>query len=85
MEALAATCSLVSCTRVALLPVGSPIRAVKSPMISTAVWPASWKARNLRNRMLWPRWMLLPVGSMPSFTRSGRPSFSAWANRAARA
>ena len=84
VSACASTSAALSCTLVALLPVGSPMRAVKSPRINTAVWPASWNARSRRNRIEWPRWMSLPVGSMPSFTRSGRPVRCASASRAAR-
>src|ERR1051325_290337 len=45
-------------------------------MISTAVWPASWKARSLRRTTVWPRCRSGREGSIPSFTRSGRPSCS---------
>ncbi len=30
------------------------MRAVKSPMIRTAVWPASWNCRSLRRTTAWP-------------------------------
>ena len=38
------------------------------------MWPRSWNSRSLRSTTVWPRWMSGVVGSMPSFTRSGRPS-----------
>ena len=53
-------------------PVGSPTWAVKSPRISTAVWPRSWNWRSLRSTTAKPRWMSDAVGSMPSLIRSGR-------------
>ena len=43
-------------------------------MISTTRCPASWNSRSLPSTTAWPRWMSGAVGSMPSFTRSGRPS-----------
>ena len=42
-------------------------------MISTTRCPASWNSRSLRSTTAWPRWMSGAVGSIPSFTRSGRP------------
>ena len=41
--------------RVALRPEGSPMSAVKSPMMSTTVWPRSWNWRSLRSGTAWPR------------------------------
>ena len=38
------------------------------------MWPRSWNSRSLRRTTVWPRWMSGAVGSIPSFTRSGRPS-----------
>ena len=38
------------------------------------MWPRSWNSRSLRSTTVWPRWMSGAVGSIPSFTRSGRPS-----------
>ena len=55
---------------------GSPTRAVQSPMMSTARWPASWNSRSLPSTTVCPRWMSGAVGSTPSFTRSGRPRAS---------
>ena len=43
---------------------------------STAMWPRSWNWRSLRSTTVKPRWMSDAVGSMPSFTRSGRPDAS---------
>src|SRR4051794_27368009 len=43
-------------------------------MISTTVWPSSWNSRSFWRTTVWPRWMSGAVGSIPSFTRSGRPS-----------
>ena len=43
-------------------------------MIITAVWPAAWNWRSFSRTTTWPRWMSGAVGSMPSLTRSGRPS-----------
>ena len=74
--AFAITWSWLNCGRVADLPLGSPIIAVKSPMIKTAKCPRSWKSRSFERAMLCPRWMSGAVGSTPSFTRSGRPSLS---------
>ena len=65
-------------------PVGSPTRPVKPPTMSTAVWPRSWNWRSLRSTTAWPSVRLAPDGSMPSFTRSGRPSRSAASRRSAR-
>ena len=62
--------------RVADLPDGSPTIAVKSPMISTAMWPRSWNRRSRRSTTAKPRWMSEAVGSMPSLTRSGAPRSS---------
>src|SRR5438093_2546770 len=45
-------------------------------MISTPVWPSSWKSRMRCNGIARPMWMSGDVTSIPSFTRSGRPSFS---------
>ena len=59
--------------RVSVLPEGSPTRAVKSPTISTAVWPASWNWRSLRSTTAHPSVTAGAVGSRPSLTRSGRP------------
>src|SRR3954471_7215426 len=44
-------------------------------MIRTTTWPASWNSRSLVSTTVCPRWMSGAVGSIPSFTRSGRPSF----------
>ena len=40
------------------------------------MWPASWNSRSLPRTTVWPRWMSGAVGSIPSFTRSGRPASS---------
>src|SRR3954451_1337853 len=45
-------------------------------MIRTTVWPRSWNSRSFRRNTVWPRWMSGAVGSIPSLTRSGRPSAS---------
>src|SRR5579871_6078126 len=45
-------------------------------MISTPTWPASWKARIRCSGIARPMWMSGEVTSMPSLTRSGRPSRS---------
>src|SRR5271170_6059781 len=45
-------------------------------MISTPMWPASWNARIRWSGIARPMWMSGEVTSMPSFTRSGRPSVS---------
>src|SRR5437763_684752 len=45
-------------------------------MIRTPMWPSSWKARMRCNGIARPMWMSGEVTSIPSFTRSGRPSFS---------
>ena len=37
------------------------------------MWPASWNSRSFSSTTVWPRWMSGVVGSIPSFTRSGRP------------
>src|SRR5262245_879207 len=42
-------------------------------MMSTALWPSSWKRRIFRGGTVWPRWTSKPVGSMPYLTRSGVP------------
>src|SRR5829696_2469531 len=42
-------------------------------MISTTTWPASWNSRSFCRTTVWPRWMSGAVGSIPNFTRSGRP------------
>src|SRR4051812_39101440 len=42
----------------------------------TTWWPASWNSRSFWRTTTWPRWMSAAVGSIPSFTRSGRPSSS---------
>src|SRR5258707_677646 len=54
-------------------------------MISTTTWPASWNSRSLPRTTAWPRWMSGAVGSMPSFTRSGRACSEASASFACRA
>src|SRR3984885_12226605 len=43
-------------------------------MINTTVWPRSWNSRSFWRTTVKPRWMSGAVGSIPSFTRSGRPS-----------
>ena len=53
-------------------PDGSPISAVKSPMIRTTVWPRSWNWRSLRSGTACPRCRSGAVGSTPSLMRSGR-------------
>src|SRR5439155_22868254 len=45
-------------------------------MIRTPIWPSSWKARMRCNGIARPMWMSGEVTSIPSFTLSGRPSFS---------
>src|SRR3954471_15382652 len=45
-------------------------------MIRTPTCPSSWKARMRCSGIARPMWMSGEVTSMPSFTRSGRPSFS---------
>ena len=40
------------------------------------MWPASWNARIRCSGIPRPTWMSGEVTSMPSLTRSGRPSFS---------
>ena len=45
--------------------------------MSTARWPRSWNWRSLRSTTACPSVSSLPDGSMPSFTRSGRPSLAA--------
>ena len=81
VRACASISSPVSTGRVAERPLGSPTRAVKSPTMSTTVWPRSWNSRSFWRTTVWPRWRSLAVGSMPSFARSGRPV----ARRASRA
>src|SRR5919202_4920210 len=44
--------------------------------MKTPVWPASWKARMRWSGTPRPTWMSGEVTSMPSLTRSGRPSAS---------
>ncbi len=46
------------------------------PTISTATWPASWNSRSFCRTTVCPRCRSGLVGSMPSLTRSGRPSVS---------
>ena len=74
--ALASICASSSIGRVEVRPDGSPTRAVQSPMMSTARWPASWNSRSLPSTTAWPRWMSGAVGSTPSLTRRGRPNAS---------
>src|SRR3954471_4842875 len=45
-------------------------------MIRTTLWPRSWNSRSFCRTTVCPRWMSGAVGSIPSFTRSGRPSAS---------
>ena len=45
-------------------------------MISTPMCPSSWKARIRWSGIARPMWMSGEVTSIPSLTRSGRPSFS---------
>src|SRR5881227_3745617 len=45
-------------------------------MMRTALWPSSWNARMRWSGTPRPTWMSGEVTSIPSFTRSGRPSFS---------
>ena len=45
-------------------------------MIRTPTWPSSWKARIRWSGIARPMWMSGEVTSIPSFTRSGRPSAS---------
>ena len=47
VSALARISSSESIGRVELRPLGSPTRAVQSPITSTAMWPASWNSRSL--------------------------------------
>src|SRR5262245_6885220 len=42
-------------------------------MMSTAWWPSCWNRRSFRSGTVWPRWTLMPVGSMPNLTRRGMP------------
>src|SRR5664279_3279639 len=44
--------------------------------MSTTVWPASCHSRSRSSTTAKPRWTSGEVGSMPSFTRSGRPCFN---------
>src|SRR5204862_140327 len=44
--------------------------------MSTTTWPASCHSRSRSSTTAKPRWTSGEVGSTPSFTRSGRPSFS---------
>ncbi len=71
--------SCESCGRVTLRPLGSPMRAVKSPMISVTRCPASAKRCSWCSTTIKPRCRSGLVGSMPSLTRSGRPSASRFA------
>src|SRR6266511_2830388 len=66
------TTSAVSRGRVSDFPLGSPTRAVKSPTMSTAVCPASWKCRSFRSTTH-PKVTAGAVGSRPSLTRRDRP------------
>ena len=52
------------------------MRAVKSPMISTATWPASWNCRSFRRTTACPSVRSGRLGSTPSLTRRGRPCSS---------
>ena len=70
---MASSSSAVSMGRVSERPEGRRCRAVKSPMMRTAVWPASWNWRSLRSTTVWPSVRSGRLGSTPSFTRSGRP------------
>src|SRR5215218_9721178 len=50
-------------------------------MIRTTWWPARWNSASFARTTVWPRWMSAVVGSIPSLTRSGRPSPSCSASR----
>src|SRR5438105_12549046 len=52
------------------------MRAVKSPMMATTVWPSSWKARSTSRTARWPMCMSGAVGSSPSLIRSFSPRSS---------
>ena len=45
------------------------------------MWPARWNSASFSSTTVWPRWMSAVVGSIPSFTRSGRPPSSCSASR----
>ena len=60
-----------------VLPVGSPIIPVKSPIRKITWWPRSWNCRILLSSTVWPRCRSGAVGSKPALMRSGRPSLSA--------
>src|SRR3954447_25076459 len=46
-------------------------------MIRTTVCPKSWNSRSFSRTTVCPRWISGAVGSIPSFTRKGRP-FASW-------
>src|SRR3972149_6017606 len=71
--ALASMSARVSGGRVTFLPVGSPIKPVKSPMRNMTWCPSSWNWRILLMSTVWPRCRSGAVGSKPVLTRSGRP------------
>ncbi len=73
---MASICSAPSTGRWAERPLGSPTRAVKSPMISTTCGRRPETRAACCSTTVWPRWMSGAVGSIPSLTRSGRPSAS---------
>ena len=72
----------VSIGRVSERPDGSPTRAVKSPTIRTATWPASWNCRSFRSTTAWPsvrsgrsgRARASPAAAAPRASFSSRPS-----------
>src|SRR4029453_8146036 len=75
------TSASLCCLRVWLRPLGSPTIPVKLPMIRTTVWPRRWNWASLRRTTAWPRVRWAEDGSMPSLTRSGRPSAAAACSR----
>mmetsp|Transcript_15812 Transcript_15812/g.26695 ORF Transcript_15812/g.26695 Transcript_15812/m.26695 type:complete len:260 (+) Transcript_15812:199-978(+) len=57
--------------RSALLPEGSPTRAVAPPSRATGVWPHFWNHTSTKMPSRLPRWRLSAVGSNPQYTLIG--------------
>ncbi len=83
--AFASTCSVVSSTRSALLPDGSPIMPVPPPTTATGRPPCRWRWTSAIIGTRWPTWSDGPLASKPTYaemgpvaSRSSRPSERSW-------
>ena len=64
-----------------VLPVGSPMVAVKSPIRKITVCPKSWNCLNLFSNTVCPRWRSGAVGSKPALIIKGLDDFNFFINK----